>query len=108
MERPGGRGNGLLTRVESKIRIQCIHQVLAEVFQRKAIRIYVIMAVLGLLSGSILVYAAFAPNSVLTADQLNQARSIGVDQQWINMLDSNNPTTQTRSTGVPYQNDTGS
>jgi hypothetical protein len=76
-------------------------------FQRNTIKIYVIATVLGLFSGSIMVYAAFAPNDVLSADQLNQTRSLGVDQQWVNMLDANNPTTQTRSTGVPYQNDTG-
>jgi len=67
----------------------------------------VIAVVLGLFSSSLLVYAAFTPNTVLTAELLNKIRPLGVDQDWVNMLDANNPSGETRTKGGQYLNNTG-
>jgi hypothetical protein len=79
--------------------------------RRSMIKTYVVTVVLGVLTSSLFAYAAFSPDTVLTADLLNQEFSkiqpLGVGQSWRNMRDANNPSGQTRAAGQTYVNDTG-
>ena len=81
------------------------------VANRIFIKTYLLGIVLGLLTSSLVAFAAFSPNSLLTADSLNnefaKIQPLGVGQSWVNMSDSANPTGEVRVPGRAYLNDTG-